>query len=134
MNSSDINKYKDKTIGELIQIAQRHFNTYIRKRDEGNACINCQNYRILQAGHFYPTSTHSYLRFHEDNVHGECLQCNYYNSQSHAYGYAKHIVTKIGKERFEKLELLARTKSYMKWDRFSLIETIETYKKKLHDK
>jgi len=100
----------------------------IRKRDSGLPCINCGQYKTLQAGHFYPTSTHPHLRFHEDNVHGEDLQCNYYNSQSHSYGYRNNLIKKIGQERFDALELLSKRKVGNKPDRFLYIEVIIKYK------
>ena len=123
-----IQKYNSKSVSELIKICQRHFNQYIRNRDKGQPCINCGKLRELQAGHFYPTSTHSHLRFHEDNTNGECLQCNYFNSQSHSYGYAVNLRKKIGEERMQTLEQLASRKIGFKWDRFTLIEKIEHYK------
>lgn len=130
MDAKTIQKYKSKSVADLIKICQRHFNKFIRNRDNGKPCINCGKYRELQCGHFYPTSTHSHLRFHEDNSAGECLQCNYYNSQSHSYGYAVNLRKRIGDERMAKLEQLANSKRGFKWDRFELIELIETYKAK----
>lgn len=132
-------QYQDKTVSQLIEIAKRHFHKWIRERDKDLPCINCGKFRTLQAGHFFPTSTYSAIRFHEYNVNGECLQCNYYNSQSHAYGYRVNLEKKIGKEAFEKLETLAGywKRHTKKWDRFELIEIIEKAKsdlKKLEEK
>lgn len=122
---------KEKTVAQLVKIAQRHFNAYIRKRDEGKPCINCGKYRTLQAGHYFPTSTYSGLRFNEYNCAGECLACNYYNSQSHSYGYRVNLEQRIGKEKFDALELSAAAykRSGKKWTRFELLEIIEKYKK-----
>lgn len=122
---------KEKTVAQLIKIAQRHFNAFIRKRDEGKPCINCGKYRKLQCGHYYPTSTYSGLRFNEYNCAGECLACNYYNSQSHSYGYRVNLEQRIGKEKFDALELSAAAykRSGKKWTRFELLEIIEKYKK-----
>jgi len=122
--------YDNKTIFQLVKIAQRHFNKFIRERDKNLPCINCGKYRTLQAGHFFPTGTYSGLRFDEDNCHGECLQCNYYNSQSHAYGYKENLIIKLGLVRFDKLEQKAAyyKRHGRKWDRFELIEIIEKYR------
>jgi hypothetical protein len=119
---------KEKKPDSLLAKAQRIFNAWIRKRDEGKPCINCGKMRTLQAGHFYPTSTHSWLRFDEDNVHGECKQCNYFNSQSHAYGYAPNLRKKIGSERFEALEKRASLKVTVHDAKFIYQEIIEKYK------
>ncbi len=129
MTSETIQKYSKYSTPKLKLKAQTVFNAWIRERDQNLPCINCGNYRTLQAGHFFPTSTHSYLRFHEHNTNGECLQCNYYNSQSHAYGYAVNLEKKIGKEDFEALMLLGSQRVQKKDDRFYFIEIIEKYKK-----
>lgn len=124
-------RYRDKSVAELIKIATRHFNAYIRKRDQGKPCINCGQFRILEAGHLFPTSTHSGLRFNELNTNGECKQCNYYDSQSHAYKYRPNLIKRIGQQEFDKLEFAASAyKRHMhKWTRYELIEIIEKYKK-----
>ena len=130
MNAKTIQKYKTKSVPKLIEIAQVHFNKYIRERDMDQPCIDCNNYRTLQAGHFYPTSTYSSMRFIENNCNGECLPCNYYDSQSHAYGYQPNLIKKIGQLEFDKLEIMAgiSKRTTAKWDRFSLIDIIEKYK------
>ena len=122
---------KHKTISQLLKIAQRHFNAFIRERDKGPPCINCGACRTLQAGHLFPTSTYSGLRFDEYNVNGECLQCNYYNSQSHAYGYKVNLMRKIGHDKFTELEIRAgMVKRGHRWDRFTLENIINKYKPK----
>ena len=123
-------QYSTKSVKELTKIAQKHFNKFIRERDKGKPCINCGDNRKLQAGHYFPTGTYPGLRFDEDNCNGECLQCNYFNSQSHSYGYRNNLIKKIGQERFNQLELKAgmSKRSFHKWDRFTLIEIIEKYK------
>ena len=74
------NIYRNKTVAQLIKIAVRHFHLYIRNRDQGKPCISCGKKTKLQAGHFYSAGKHPQLRFNEDNVHGQCLSCNYYKS------------------------------------------------------
>jgi hypothetical protein len=96
-----------KTHSDYIQILQKVFNTYIRLRDKGGKCISCQNPlgESYHAGHFFPT-TKQYLRFNEDNVHGQCVQCN-----MHFHGnltkYAYYLPKKIGWDRFEDLHAMA---------------------------
>lgn len=121
-------EYAPKKPDSLLVKAQRIFNAWIRRRDEGKPCINGGKMRTLQAGHFYPTSTHSWLRFDEDNVHGECKQCNYFNSQSHSYGYAVNLRKKIGNERFEALEKRASMKVTVHDAKFIYQDIIEKYK------
>ena len=121
--------YKNKTVAQLRALAVIHFHKYIRKRDEGKPCISCGSYTTLQAGHFYSAGNHPSVRFNEDNVHGQCLRCNFYLS-GNLIPYRQNLIEKIGQEKFDKLELntqLSKRTSY-KWDRFYLLEIIEKYK------
>ena len=126
-----IKRYAKKTIPQLIKIATVHFNLFIRTRDQGKPCISCGKYKKLEAGHFYPAHNHSEVRFDEHNVNGECKQCNNYSGE-HLIGYEKRLISRIGQEAVDKIHFkvqVAKRTSY-KWDRFSLIEIIETYKQK----
>jgi hypothetical protein len=95
-------KLKDRVF--YMRVLQKIFNQYIRERDKYKGCISCR--RIFtdkyDAGHFYPTSTHPGLRFDEDNVHGQCVQCN-----QHKHGnlilYAENLPVRIGVTEYEAL-------------------------------
>ena len=132
MTAETLQKYRKLKLSYLLDKAQRLFNAFIRERDNGQPCINCGHYRELQAGHFYPTSTYPALRFNEHNTNGECLQCNFYNSQSHAYGYRVNLEKKIGTQAFKDLELLAARSKVRNgkraWLFYLYVETIEKYK------
>lgn len=135
MEVKEIQKYKNKSVANLIQLATKHFNAYIRKRDSLGAyfvCISCQKPKSLgqmNAGHFHSAGKHPSVRFDENNVNGQCIQCNY-----HLHGnldnYRKGLEIKIGKEKLETLDnKISIEKQYgFRWDRFSLIEIIEKYK------
>ena len=124
---------------ELLPIAQKEFNKFIRLRDcdeYGFAkCISSgqplkygtANY---QAGHYYPTTVQN-IRFNEDNVHGQGKSDNYYKSGNQVE-YRKRLIDKIGAERLEALDNLADyyKRKRHKWDRFTLLDKIETYRKK----
>jgi len=119
------------TLRELLVKAETVFNRWIRKRDKHTdntfKCISCGFWRSVKdmdAGHFFP-KTYSATRFHEDNVHGECVQCNRLDPD-HLLGYAVNLRAKIGTERFEQLNILR--KANHKWDRSALLEIIEKYK------
>lgn len=127
MTSETIKKYDKYSVAQLKAKAQVVFNKWIRERDKCMPCINCGKQTKLQAGHFYPAGSYNALRFDEDNVHGECLHCNYFNSQSHSYGYAVNLPDRIGVDRMEALKRRAVKRAF-KWDRFSLISIIEKYK------
>jgi len=122
MNNKNTKQLKDK----LVKL----FHKFIRERDKDKPCISCGQYTTLQAGHFYSGGHYSALRFDEDNVHGQCLRCNYFLS-GNLNNYRINLEKKIGTERLKQLDMKAsiyiRTRTF-KWDRFSLIEKIEKYK------
>ena len=131
---------KRESIPRLLDIAKRHFNLFIRLRDTDENgvgyCISSGKILIVpstnaHAGHFYP-STVSNLRFNEDNVHLQSKGDNYFK-HSNALEYRKNLIKKIGQERVDRLDFLADyyKKHGHKWDRFTLIDVIETYKEKV---
>ncbi|AOR28746.1 recombination protein NinG [Formosa sp. Hel1_33_131] len=83
------------------------------------------------AGHFYSGGKFPQLKFNEDNVHLQGKSDNYFNGGNQLQ-YRKNLIKKIGLKRVEELDMLAdiSKRSSFKWDRFSLIEIIETYKEK----
>jgi len=129
MTTAQINRYSKNTTPKLKIKAQNFFNAFIRERDKHNFCISCNNQKVEQAGHFYSAGHHNHLRFNEDNVHGQCLRCNYYLC-GNLNKYRINLETKIGKERLAKLDFLGAQKTAHKLDRFFLIEICEKYRKK----
>jgi hypothetical protein len=136
LEASIIQKYKGKTIPSLLKLATKHFNAYIRKRDSKEThfvCISCNKPKTLSqmhAGHYYSAGYHSSVRFDEDNVHGQCVHCNTF-LHGNLINYKNNLLRKIGSDRMEELNIKVgfEKRSVFKWDRFSLIEIIEKYKK-----
>ena len=124
-----------KSASQLKTIAVRHFHKFIRNRDENKPCISCGKYTTLQAGHFYSAGNHPSVRFNEDNVHGQCVKCNYYLS-ANLLPYRTNLIHKIGVERFNKITLNTQMakKSGYKWSRLYLVEVILKYIKLNNDK
>ena len=126
-------KKKVKSLPKLKAELQLIFNSYIRKRDEGQPCISCGQVKPLQAGHYFPTQGYDGLRFNEFNVNGECAGCNCFD-ESHLIGYGIRLNEKIGLDKYN--ALVERASDYKingyKWSRTELIELIEVYKRKLH--
>jgi hypothetical protein len=123
-------KKKQKTIGKLIQEAQVVFNRYIRESKKEYPCIVCgKHHDKMDAGHYFPTSTHAGLRFCEDNVWPECRYDNHFN-EGHLIAYRENLLQRIGQERFDALyERAAEYKrSGYKWSRSELEELIIKYK------
>ena len=137
MKSEDLKPYLSKNYATLEKQAVKVFNDYIRARDsqeipEAFVCISCRELKSItkmHAGHFYSSGHFPILRFDEDNVHGQCHRCN-----THLHGnlneYRQALDHKIGSERLEMLDQKSKAKGH-RIDRWTLIEKIIKYKKKL---
>ena len=110
----------------LLKKAQTVFNKFIRERDKDKPCITCGRYKIEHACHFYSAGHYSALRFTEDNVHGGCLQCNYFK---HGAGneYRRQLEKRIGSERIALLDAVATRSRIKKWSRLELEIIIQQY-------
>ena len=66
------------TKSEVLKAAQIVFNNYIRARDKNKNCISCgkQLGKTFHAGHMFSVGAYPNLRFNENNVHGQCIECN----------------------------------------------------------
>ena len=122
---------KEKSLPELLKLAEIVFNKWIRNRDKGNhgsfVCICCRKSHLnenMDAGHMFP-KTYSALRFHEDNLWGQYNGCNrleYGNVEE----FKRNVKIIIGEERFNALEELKHV--VKKWDKEELLEIIKKYK------
>ena len=121
----------NKTIPQLIKSATRHFNEFIRNRDQDKPCISCGKYNATQAGHFYSAGHYPALRFDEDNCHKQCVGCNHFKS-GNLIEYEKNLRRRIGDDRVEMLHMRAGyyKKNGYKWDRFHLEEVIREYRER----
>lgn len=121
-----------KRASELVKIAQKEFNSFIRTRDSKGdhfICISCNERKaltLMNAGHYYSAGNHSYLRFNENNVHGQCVKCNCY-MHGNLIPYRENLIKKIGIAEVEKLDQWKNLKQ--RWDRVQLMALIEKYKK-----
>lgn len=123
---------KQISLKKLLKKTERIFNEFIRKRDADKPCITCGKPKIEHACHFYPVGFYSALRFNEDNVHGGCLQCNYYKHGS-GNEYRRNIELRIGKERLLLLDHIATRNRVKKWERYELEILITEYKQKIKE-
>lgn len=115
---------------EYLQLLQKVFNTYIRMRDKGKPCISC-NKPITgktDAGHFYSVGGYPALRFNEDNVHSQCINCNQFN-HGNIHEYTINLPKRIGQERFD--YLVSIRESVMKYSIDELKEMLKIYKLKI---
>lgn len=124
----------DKSLEQLKEIAQDAFNAYIRKRDAKDGyfvCISCNESKALNkmdAGHYYSKGNHSYLRYNENNVHGQCRKCNSFMS-GHLIPYRENLIKKIGIEKVEELDTWRN--ATMHWNKMQVIGIIQLYRDKI---
>ena len=132
--------YSKKKLSALLEIAKTHFNKFIRNRDAlPNGyfhCPTCGNTKKIigdnyQACHVFPAGLYPALRFNEINVWGGCKSDNYFKHGA-SYEYNDWLRHKIGEAEYKKLEDLKDywKRNTFKWDRFTVIHIIETYKAK----
>lgn len=87
-----------------LKKAEAACNAYIRARDP-DVCISCgvTHSSAWQAGHYISVGANRTLRYNEDNIHKQCIQCNMHKA-SNATEYRIRLLEKIGLERVEYLE------------------------------
>jgi hypothetical protein len=124
------------TIPELIKLAQRIFNAYIRERDKDKPCICCGNPLgassgstggAFDCGHYRSVGSASHLRYDERNAHGQRKQCNRYGA-GRAVDYRIGLIARIGLPAVQDLE---NDNTPHKWERDELREIAKTYRAKL---
>lgn len=84
------------------------FSRYVRLRDTRNGCglcISCGmpiRFETCDAGH-YISRRHTALRWNEQNVHAQCIECNRYR-HGNLQLYRRSLVLIYGAERVAELE------------------------------
>ncbi len=96
---------KLKTRQDWLREAQAAFNAYIRERDKDLPCISCGRFHqgSWDAGHYRSVGACPELRFHEDNVHRQCVPCNQHKS-GNVVEFRIGLVARIGVGRVAFLE------------------------------
>lgn len=123
------------TIPQLVKVAQRAFNAFVRMRDAHQPCISCgapppdlsQLHAGRDAGHYRSVGSASHLRFHEDNCHAQCVKCNQWGA-GRAVDYRLGLIARIGLARVEALET---DNTPRKWERDELRQIAADYRAKL---
>lgn len=97
-------KEKVKSRSQWLREAQAIFNKFIRLRDRGQPCISCGRWaNKWDAGHYKTVGANPELRFHEDNVHRQCVPCNQHQ-HGNIVNYRLGLIERIGLEKVEWLE------------------------------
>lgn len=125
-----VKKKKLRPLPKLLKDAEKVFNAFIRRRDSSGdffQCISCGKVKPvcdMNSGHYVPVKRSSFLRFSEDNCHGECEYDNCWN-EFHLIGYRKNLIEKIGLQKVDWMETNYRQAK--KWSRDELNEIIQKY-------
>lgn len=117
---------------DYIQLLQKVVNTFIRLRDKDQNCISCDitlQGKKYDAGHFYPT-TYQVLRFHEDNIHAQCVRCNR-DLHGNQIEYMPRLEKKIGLDKLQWLH--AHRHDRLELSIPEIQEKIKYYKLKIKD-
>lgn len=127
LERSKLRKNKTKTIirlSDLKKEVQKRFNRWIRERDKGLPCISCQEREISHAGHYISQGSSGALRYHPDNINGQCIKCNVWD-HGNLINYRIHLIEKIGEERVKWLE--DHRNDVKQWTREELEELLKKY-------
>lgn len=123
-----------KTLPKLKKEAEREFNAFIRARDADQPCISCGApppdlsglHAGRDAGHYRSVGSAAHLRYHEDNVHAQCVHCNQHGA-GRAVEYRIGLIARIGEARVVALET---NNTVRKWSHDELRAIRDTYKQK----
>jgi hypothetical protein len=122
-------KEKLLTKKDYLNILQKVFNTFIRMRDKGKPCISCDKKLTndINAGHFYSVGAYPNLRFNENNVHNQCIECNLHK-HGNVLEYSLRLPNRIGVKEYNLLQESRNT--MLKIDITEVKELITHYKEK----
>ena len=125
-------KQKLETKSEVLKACQIVFNTYIRLRDKNKNCISCDKKLVgkYDAGHFFSVGAYPNLRFHENNVHGQCVHCNR-DKHGNVKEYDLRLQNLLSKEEYS--ELLESRNKPLKLTLDEVKELIAIYKQKIKE-
>jgi len=121
-------EFNDKDRSYQIKLTTAACHKYIMARDEGLPCIACGiTTGQFHASHYYSKGHAPELRWHPDNIHRGCAQCNTYKSGNIAE-YTIGLQKKIG---IKGLANLARCRTPQNWTLEDIKEIREYYEERL---
>lgn len=99
-----ITKAKKNKLKTRKEAAKKACHDFIRARDSGKGCICCgkplgQNFH---AGHWQESGNNPQIRYDEDNIHGQRLDCNLFRGGDSG-NYKENLINKIGQSRVNAL-------------------------------
>lgn len=128
----EITKAKKNNLKTRKDAAKTACHEYIRARDSGNGCICCDKPlgSKFHAGHFLESGNNPQIRYDEDNIHGQRLDCNFFKGGDSG-SYQENLIIKIGIDRVNRLKNLSGGTVKRSPDDYRAIE--QYYKDKIKD-
>ena len=128
----EINVAKKNKLKTRKDAAKTACHEYIRARDSGKPCICCGKPlgNNFHAGHFLESGNNPQIRYNEDNIHGQRLDCNFFRGGDSG-DYQESLILKIGLDRVNNLKNLAGGTVKRSPDDYRAIE--KYYKNKLKE-
>ena len=133
IDAKTIQKYKDQKTALIKKKVKVVVHEKVRLRDQINdkgdfICISCQLPKPknqCNAGHYFNSGFHPSVRYDLDNIHSQCIRCNF-RLHGNLIPYRENLIRKIGIKKFEQLEVMAHLKA--NHSRIMLIHILEKYK------
>jgi len=132
-------KQKLKTRSDFTKEAQIAFNSYIRVRDRGRACVSCgaiqgdiKHGGSFDAGHYRSVGSAPHARFNVFNCHAQCKKCNNHLS-GNVIEYRKSLLRIYGSAFVERLD---NENTIRRFDiaRLKRIKSIYNKKRRLYER
>jgi len=136
MKFPKVKRCRANTLKGMIQILDKVFSEYIRRRDAGGSeyvrCVTCntvKHWKEMDSGHFV-NRNHLSTRWDIRNSNTQCPQCNRFKSgKQHRHGLA--IDRKYGKGTADQLQAISRV--YAGIDEWWLSYNIAFFRKKIKE-
>lgn len=123
LEARSIEYMEQKSLPALLTNVKTVVHKTVRLRDKGKPCISCGCAwnESFQAGHCYAAGDYSTIRYHLQNIHGQCKGCNL-TKNGNETEYQLRLPYRIGQEAFDELSELAKAdrRTDHKWDREEL--------------
>jgi len=128
----EIIRAKKSNLKTRKEAAKTACHLYIRTRDSGNGCICCGKPlgTTFHAGHWQESGNNPQIRYDENNIHGQRLDCNFFRGGDSG-DYQENLISKIGRESVNKLKNLTGGTMKRTADDYLVIE--KYYKDKLKE-
>ena len=120
-------KKQTRTAKEWIPKLQEQINKLIRYIDKGQACISNRSPwqdGLMDAGHYFPRSSHFSLRFHLLNIWAQSKYDNQYN-EGNRQGARESFIDLFGEDVAQEIDQLPKMHPVSRWTAPELCEAYE---------